>query len=101
MEATACGHDSTGNKKGVAAPQRQGFPYTFQAYFKPTQSYGITPSMLRRGNPYNNALTENFSLSLKQDASADRRSLLLRRPDGSLTMIFISTTVSASSEKQN
>ena len=29
----------------------QGFQYTSQAYFKLTQSYGITPSMSRRGNP--------------------------------------------------
>ena len=38
----------------------QGFQYTSQAYFKLTQSYGITPSMSRRGNPYDNALAENF-----------------------------------------
>ena len=30
----------------------QGFQYTSQAYFRLTQSYGITPSMSRRGNPY-------------------------------------------------
>ena len=33
----------------------QGFQYTSQAYFKLTQRYGITPSMSRRGNPYDNA----------------------------------------------
>ena len=33
----------------------QGFQYTSQAYFKLTQQYGITPSMSRRGNPYDNA----------------------------------------------
>ena len=38
----------------------QGFQYTSQAYFKLTQRYGITPSMSRRGNPYDNALAENF-----------------------------------------
>ena len=38
----------------------QGFQYTSQAYFNLTQSYGITPSMSRRGNPYDNALAENF-----------------------------------------
>ena len=38
----------------------QGFQYTSQAYFKLTQSYGITPSMSRKGNPYDNALAENF-----------------------------------------
>ena len=35
----------------------QGFQYTSQAYFNLTQSYGITPSMSRRGNPYDNALS--------------------------------------------
>jgi transposase InsO family protein len=43
----------------------QGFQYTSQAYFKLTQQYGITPSMSRRGNPYDNALAENFFSILK------------------------------------
>ena len=38
----------------------QGFQYTSQAYFKLTQAYGITPSMSRRGTPYDTALAENF-----------------------------------------
>ncbi len=45
----------------------QGFQYTSQAYFKLTQSYGIIPSMSRRGNPYDNALTENFLSILKTE----------------------------------
>lgn len=45
----------------------QGFQYTSQAYFKLTQSYGITPSMSRRGNPYDNALAENFFSVLKTE----------------------------------
>ena len=45
----------------------QGFQYTSQAYFKLTQSYGITPSMSRRGNPYDNALAENFVSILKSE----------------------------------
>ena len=43
----------------------QGFQYTSQAYYRLTQSYGITPSMSRRGNPYDNALAENFFSILK------------------------------------
>lgn len=39
----------------------QSFQYTLQAYFKLTKSYSITPSMSRRGNPYDNAMAENFS----------------------------------------
>ena len=45
----------------------QGFQYTSSPYFKLTQSYGIIPSMSRRGNPYDNALAENFFSILKTE----------------------------------
>ena len=45
----------------------QGSQYTSQVYFKLTQSYGITPSMSRYGNPYDNALAENFFSILKTE----------------------------------
>ena len=45
----------------------QGFQYTSQAYFRLTQTYGIIPSMSRRGNPYDNALAENFFSILKTE----------------------------------
>jgi transposase InsO family protein len=45
----------------------QGFQYTSQAYFKLTQQYGMTPSMSRRGNPYDNAFAENFFSILKTE----------------------------------
>ena len=45
----------------------QGFQYTSQSYFKPTKSYSITSSMSRRGNPYDNALAENFFSILKTE----------------------------------
>ena len=45
----------------------QGFQYTSQAYFKLTQSYHISPSMSRRGNPYDNALAENIFSILKTE----------------------------------
>ena len=45
----------------------QGFQYTSTAYYRLTQSYGITPSMSRRGNPYDNALAENFFGILKAE----------------------------------
>ena len=58
-------------KKRVAAELQlhsdQGFQYTSQAYFKLTQSYGITPSMSRKGNPYDNAIAENFFSILKTE----------------------------------
>ncbi len=37
------------------------------AYFNLTKSYGITQSMSRRGNPYDNALAENFFSILKTE----------------------------------
>ena len=43
----------------------QGAQYASQAYFELTQTYGITPSMSRRGNPYDNAMAENFFSILK------------------------------------
>ena len=45
----------------------QGFQYTSHPYFKLTQSYNIIPSMSRRGNPYDNALAENFFSILKTE----------------------------------
>ena len=58
-------------KKRVAAELQlhsdQGFQYTSQAYFQLTKQYGITPSMSRRGNPYDNAMAENFFSILKTE----------------------------------
>ena len=45
----------------------QGFQYTSTAYFKLTQSYNITPSMSSKGNPYDNAMAENFFSILKTE----------------------------------
>ena len=45
----------------------QGSQYTSQAYFDLTQEYGITPSMSRRGNCYDNAIAENFFSILKTE----------------------------------
>ena len=58
-------------KKKIAAELQlhsdQGFQYTSQAYFKLTQKYGISPSMSRRGNCYDNAMAENFFSILKTE----------------------------------
>ena len=58
-------------KKRVAAELQlhsdQGFQYTSQAYYNLTQSYGITPSMSSKGNPYDNAMAENFFSILKTE----------------------------------
>ena len=64
-------------KKRVAAELRlhsdQGFQYTSQAYFNLTQAYGITPSMSRRGNPYDNAMAENFFSIIKTECIYRRK----------------------------
>ena len=53
-------------KKRVAAELHlhsdQGFQYTSQAYFQLTKQYGITPSMSRKGNHYDNAIGGKFLL---------------------------------------
>ena len=51
----------------------QGFQYTSQAYFQLTKQYGITPSMSRRGNPYDNAMAENFFSILKTECIYRRK----------------------------
>lgn len=45
----------------------QGFQYTSNYYYHLTKAYGIIPSMSRRGNPYDNALAENFFSILKTE----------------------------------
>ena len=45
----------------------QGFQYTSHGYFTLMQEYGITPSMSRRGNCYDNAVAENFFGILKAE----------------------------------
>ena len=45
----------------------QGFQYTSKHYFNLTRSYNILQSMSRRGNPYDNALAENFFSILKTE----------------------------------
>lgn len=58
-------------KKTVAAELQlhsdQGLQYTSGAYFELTKEYGITPSMSRRGNCYDNAMAENFFSILKTE----------------------------------
>ena len=45
----------------------QGFQYTSLAYFNLTKEYHITPSMSSRGNPYDNAMAENFFSIIKTE----------------------------------
>jgi transposase InsO family protein len=64
-------------KRKVAAELQlhsdQGFQYTSREYFNLAQSYGITPSMSRRGNCYDNAMAENFFSILKTECIYRRK----------------------------
>ena len=51
----------------------QGLQYTSLAYFNLTKEYGITPSMSRRGNCYDNAMAENFFSILKTECIYRRK----------------------------
>lgn len=73
----------------------QGFQYTSHAYFNLTQSYGITPSMSRRDNPYDNALAENFFSILKTECT-HRVKFASSYPNTST-----STTITIFKQKQN
>jgi len=72
-------------KKRVAAELQlhsdQGFQYTSQGYFNLTQSYGITPSMSRKGNPYDNAMAENFFSILKTECIYRHKPKTLQEAD--------------------
>ena len=72
-------------KKRVAAELQlhsdQGFQYTSPAYFKLTQSYGITPSMSSKGNPYDNAMAENFFSILKTECIYRHKPKTLKEAD--------------------
>ena len=72
-------------KKRVAAELQlhsdQGFQYTSQAYFDLTKSYGITPSMSRRGNCYDNAVAENFFSILKTECIYRHKPASFREAD--------------------
>lgn len=64
-------------KEAVAAELQlhsdQGFQYTSREYFNLTKEYGITPSMSRRGNCYDNAMAENFFSILKTECIYRRK----------------------------
>ena len=79
----------------------QGFQYTSQAYFKLTQRYGITPSMSRRGNPYDNALAENFFSILKTECIYRTKIAALSEAKELIDDYIAFTITSASSQKQN
>ena len=72
-------------KKRVAAELQlhsdHGFQYTSPGYFNLTQSYGITPSMSSKGNPYDNAMAENFFSILKTECIYRHKPKTLKEAD--------------------
>ena len=58
----------------------QGAQYASQVYFKLTQTYGITPSMSRRGTPMTMQWRKISSLSSKQNVFTVTSRLSFRRP---------------------
>lgn len=87
-------------KKEVAAELQlhsdQGFQYTSQAYFDLTQEYGITPSMSRRGNPYDNAMAENFFSTLKTECIYRHKPASFREADEMIAAYIYFIIMSAS-----
>lgn len=73
-------------KKRVAAELQlhsdQGFQYTSAAYFNLTQAYGITPSMSRKGNPYDNAMAARRKILCKRFSTKSRMALESRADSG-------------------
>ncbi|MGM9590310.1 MAG: IS3 family transposase [Faecousia sp.] len=52
-----------------------------QRYFNLTQSYGITPSMSRKGNPYDKAMAEYFFSILKTECIYRHKPKTLKEAD--------------------
>ena len=93
-------------KEGVTAKLQlhsdQGFQYTSHGYFKLTQAYGITPSMSRKGNPYDNAPAENFFSILKNRMHLQNKNLaVLKKHAVSLMNTYIFTIIKGSRQEQN
>ena len=63
---------------GLVLHSDQGAQYTAQTYYDLSQAYHFTPSMSKRGCPYDNASMENFFGTLKA-ACLNRRKFASRR----------------------
>lgn len=55
----------------------QSAQYALQAYFGLTKEYGITLTISRRRNPYDNSMAENFSRFLRRSIFTDIRLKIL------------------------
>ena len=60
-------NNSRALRKPILLHSDQGFQYTSKLYERLTSQYGITPSMSRKGNCFDNAAAENFFSHLKSE----------------------------------
>ena len=63
---------------GLARHSDQGLQYTSDAYYNLNQEYSVSPSMSKRGCPYDNSSMENLFGVLKAEC-LNRRKFLTRR----------------------
>ena len=88
-------------KKRAAAElqlhSNQGLQYTSQAYFNLIQAYDATPSISRKGNPYDNALAENFFSILKTECIYRHKPTTLSEANELLNRYIYLYNLSASS----
>lgn len=75
------------NRFGVVTLQWPRCLICLASIFKLTQTYSITPLMLRHGNPYDNAMVKTSFLFSKQNASTDTTRLFSQKPMRLLTVI--------------
>ena len=50
----------------------RGSQYAADAFQHSLRAWGVTPSMSRKANPYDNAMAESFVATLKTECFADR-----------------------------
>ncbi|MBE6569984.1 MAG: hypothetical protein E7658_07200 [Ruminococcaceae bacterium] len=63
MRSSALRNSTSSSETGTSGA----YQYTSEGYFKLLQAYHITPSMSSKGNPYDNAMAENFFSILKTE----------------------------------
>ena len=56
---------------GLIHHSDRGSQYAADAFQQCLRAWGVTPSMSRKGNPYDNALAESFVAALKTECFAD------------------------------
>jgi transposase InsO family protein len=73
LEALAMAVRQRRVRPGLIHHSDQGAQYSCVAYQQQLATLGMTPSMSRKGNCYDNAVAESFFSTLKNDSSITRR----------------------------